>query len=308
LVGTAIQGPAGLVFGGAPKADGTAEYRSVEISKELSKDLVKLASSWQAKERKRSREGTLREYDCGPQPEDMVPVQFIDAREDVHLQRSLSTLKSGSDLTAWTPEDSDVGAPRSFIVAAELKDGKKVRFFGRITKGKQLEGPGRLVAFFSGQRFNTLTEQKAVIIDAGFDCVEVDGFLIIMKPNGFESLFAYETNLKERATAIIDGLEPYLEPEKLVALRSGIGTNRNLLRQIAGRIRIDLRTADPRKVRDAVKRCKLNVTVNVVDGKLKLGFEGNDPQGLIRLLTDRAVESIVSGTSYIATALETVGS
>lgn len=143
-------------------------------------------------------------------------------------------------------------------------------------------------------------------MDSGFDCVELGYFLLILKPNGFESLFSYETSLQERATAVIDQLEHHLEPEQLAALRSDVQTNRNLLRQIAGRVRIDVATADPAKVREAVKRCNLNVTVKEVGGRMRLGFEGNDPQDLIRLLTDRAVESIVSETPYIATALETV--
>ena len=98
LLSATVHGPVSLIFGGCPKADGTAEYRDVAIAKELSKDLAKLAANWQAKERKHLREGTLREYDCTPQPEGLAPVQFIDIRRDAHLKRSLAAIKPSSEL------------------------------------------------------------------------------------------------------------------------------------------------------------------------------------------------------------------
>jgi hypothetical protein len=306
LLGSTVQGPVGLFFGGEPNADGTADYRPVPIEKRLGHDLVDLINLWRSKTRKHSTDSALREYDSAPQPEGHQLTQFIDLEGDTHLKKALAALKAATDLPAWTPADPRVGNPRSFVIEAALKDDGRARFFGRITKGKQLQGPGRVVAFFEGERFHALVEQKVIIVDATFDCVQLDTYLFILKPTGFESLFSYEISLAANAKKTMDSMAQYLEPVKLASLRSAVDSNRLLLRQIAGRIRIDLKTADPERIREAIDRCKFNVTIDFSGGKLRLGFAGDDPQDLIKLLTERGVESIVSGKPYIATALEAV--
>ncbi len=251
--------------------------------------------------------GTISEYDCVRQPEGYQRAQFIGLEDDDHMKAALKSLKPAADTPTWSALDPKVGRPRSFVIEAAGPNDSKVQFFGRLTKGQQLEGPGKLLAFVEGDRFRALMDQKVYIVDARFDCVAFHPFLFVMRPTGFESLFAYETQLVAKAGERIDSLKSFLSTEKLVVLRSAIGTNRNLLRQIAGRIRIDLNTADPARIKVAIAKCKLNVTLEVKDGKMKLDFEGNDPQGLIQLLTDRAVEGLVSGHPYIAPALLAVG-
>jgi len=308
LLGSAVEGPTTLLFGGLPNADGTAEYRSVQISKELAKDLTALVNVWSRRAQRRSKSVGLREYDCAPQPEGHQKIQYIAIDDDTHIQRALSSVTPSTDVPVWSPKDDKVGKPRSFVVSATVKGTGNARFFGRITKGKQLVGPGRVVAFFEGNRFQSLVEQQVILVDASFDCVEFGGFLFIWKPNGFESLFAYEVSLSARARSAVNGLEPYLYPETFVTLKSAIAANRHVLRQIAGRIRLDLKTADPEKVRVAIARCGLNVSIDISDGKMRLGFQGNDPQDLITLLTERTVEAMVSGRPFIATSLEPVRS
>ena len=306
LVRTNTQGPATLTFGGEPNADGTAEFRSVPIAKELAKDLVRLINVWIAKQRATLARTRLREYDCAPQPDDEQLVQFLEIKGDKHLERALKSIGASSDLHTWSAADPEVGKPRSFVLTAVAPSGHPVRFLGRLTKGKQFTGRNRIVAFLEGGRFQSLSEQSAVLIDSVFDCVEAEGHLLIFKPAGFESLFSYETSLAERAATTLSGLAPYLEPDKLVSLRANIGVNRTHLRQIAGRIGLDLGKVDPARVKLAITRCGFNVTLDVTREGLRLGFEGDDPRDLIRLLTERGVESIITGRTFIATALESV--
>jgi hypothetical protein len=113
--------------------------------------------------------------------------------------------------------------------------------------------------------------------------------------------------LAANAAKTIDGIQDFIDATKIAALRAQVGRDRGLLRRIGGKIRLDLATAHPDKIREAIKKCKFNVTVDTSGGALKLGFEGDNPRDLIRLLTERGVESIVSGRPFIATALEVVG-
>jgi hypothetical protein len=306
LVENGVEAPVDFFFGGEPKADGTAEYRSIQHTAELRKDLLKLVAVWRSKESKHLSEKLVSEYDCVRQPEGYITAQFIDLRVDDHLSKALKSLKPAADTPVWTTDDAEVGKPRSFVIEAKGATQSKIRFFGRITKGQQLVGPGRMLAFVEGDRFRALIDQKVFVIDARFDCVEVGPYMFILRSTGFESLFAYETSLKERADERIESLAPYVAADKIRALKVAIGTNRNLLRQISGRIRIDLKTADPARIQAAVTKCHLNVIVDTSGKVIRLSFQGDDPQGLIQLLTDRAVEGIVSGTSYIAPALQDV--
>jgi hypothetical protein len=306
LVENGVQDSLSFFFGGRPRKDGTAEFRCLQTYKEFRSDLVRLVGSWRKGDGQRSLGAPLHPYDSVRQPVGHERAQFIDLEEDDYLTKALKALRSAADTPAWSEKEKEFGRPRSFVIEATTGNGARALFFGRITRGQELVGTGKLLAWVEGNRFRALMDQAAFVIDGRFDCVVLPRYFFVMRPGGFESLFAYEAMLLARADERIDVLKNYMEPAQAASLRSAVASNRNLLRQLAGRIRIDLATADHARIRLAIERCKLNVSVAVVDGKLRLGFAGDDPNGLIQLLTDRAVEGIVSRTAYIAPALQRI--
>jgi len=296
-----------LVFGSTPDDHGKAEFRDVPTRIELRHDLIGLISEWRRRTAHDTEVRRLREYDSEPQPEDAQRTQFIDVTEDSYLRNALQPLGEGADIPAWTRSDKAVGKPWSFGITVNLSGDGRARFLGRITKGQQLTGSGRVVAFLEGQRFQGLEESHAIILDPEFDCVLVDDYVLIFDSLKFESMFAYSATLATLATRTIDEVQDFIKPELLDTLKQRVGANRALLRRVAGRIRVDLRTADPVKIRRAIDTCHFNVSLDVENGRVKLGFANNDPGDLVKLLTDRAVDSMISGRSYIAGTLEPVG-
>ncbi len=272
----------------------------------MSRDLIDLLREWQGTLRKQRSTLKVRPYDCSPHVSGQAGVQVVDLREDEFLKNAMDAITDGSDLEEWKKDDPAVGRPRSFVIEGGLSDLGRIRFYGRITKGKQLSGPGKLIAFFEGDRFQFLEDQRAILINS-YDCIEFDGAAYILSPGGFESLFSYEAELKKAASKSLRSVEEFIEPDDLHILQTALASDRNLMRQFAGKIKLNLATADPANVKAAVAKCKLNVEVNEKGGRMKLHIIGGDPKGLVTLLTEKAVSSIASGTPFIAGALTAIG-
>jgi hypothetical protein len=303
-----IAGSPELTFGSSPDESGQSQYRDVPIKAELQRELAGLIVEWRRRALRNHEVHRLREFDSEPQPEDARRSQYIDLRENEYLRQALTPLGEGADIPAWTRSDKAVGKPWSFAVSVKLAGDGRARFLGRITKGQQLKGSGRVVAFLEGRRFQGLEESNAIILDPDFDCVVADDYVLVFNALKFESMFAYAKSLSAYANRTIDEIQGYIQSDLLDTLRRQVGASRALLRRVAGRIRVDLRTADPAKIQRAIERCSFNVTVSTDGGRLRLGFANNDPQDLIKLLTDRGVESMITGRGYIAGTLEPVGS
>ncbi len=302
VVSTEVDGPAGLFFGGAPSDDGIAEYRDVPTKAALRHDLEDLIGRWRSKFHRKYGDQPPREFDSAPQPEDVQGVQYIRLDENDFLRAAVGAVASSTDVPAWTRRDKAVGHPRSFVLSVKLKRAGTAHFFRRLTPAKELRGPGKVVAFLEGKRFQALEESRVILIEDSFDCVAFDGDLFIMNPLGFESLFAYATSLSQNANATIDSVQSYIDPALIGGLRSEVGSNRVYMRRLAGRIQVDLAHLGIEAVRSTVQEYHFNVRVDESGGRLRLGFDRGDPKDLIRLLTDSAVRSALTGRKFIATA------
>jgi hypothetical protein len=305
LVGAEIEGPASLFFGGFPDKDGVAEYRHAPIYANLSHQLIGLVGTWRARHRADGAKGLIRDYDSAPQPEDAEGIQYISIEGDKQLEDALAPFGESATVAMWNPEDKSWARPHSYVVSVNLKGNGTARFFGHLTEAKRLES-GKVLAFFEGKRFQSLEDEQAILIDANFDCVVCGGEMFITRGASFESLFSYERSLQANAKQAIDHVSQFIDPAKLELLRTAVGANRSFLRRIAGRIKVDLATAPQANIREAIDKCHLKVTMATPNGHLLLGFEGENPKDLIRLLCDRPVEAIISRRPFIATALEEI--
>jgi hypothetical protein len=305
LVGAEIEGPASLFFGGWPDENGVAEYRHAPIYANLSHQLVGIIEVWRARHRSDGAAGLIREYDSAPQPEDAEGIQHISIEGDAQLEAALAPFGESATVTMWDPRAKSWARPHSYVVSVNLKGNGTARFFGHMTDAKRLES-GKVLVFFEGKRFQSLEEEQAILIDANFDCVVCGGEMFITRGPSFESLFSYERSLQANATRAIDQVSQYIDPSRLELFRTAVGANRSYLRRIAGRIKVDLATAPHANIREAIDKCHLKVTMKTPNGRLQLGFEGENPKDLIRLLCDRPVEAIISRRPFIATALEEI--
>ena len=297
-----VEEPVSITFGGTPGRDGVAEYRAVPIKADLKNDLRGLVETWRSKFIRSGNDRSLREFDSAPQPEDAQGVQYLSLADDEFLRRAIGAIGPPTDIPEWTRRDRDVGKPRSFVISVKLHEGGRALFCRRLTPAKQLRGPGKVVAFLEGTRFQALEEQRVILLEDTFDCVEYGGNLFILNPPGFESLFAYVTRVYERANEVIGNIQPYIDTSVFDALRQKVGSNRSYMRRIVGKVLLDLSAVDVDAVRQTVTEWGLNVTVTGSGGELILGFARGDPTDLIRVLTESAVRSAITGRKFIATA------
>jgi hypothetical protein len=245
---------------------------------------------------------SIREYDSAPQPEDVRGIQHRRISTDPHLRVALGVPMAPPSVTMWSSRDRAIGHPKSFVILVNLEGAGTARFFGHISAGKELAGPGKVVAYFEGRRFKSLSDARAILLEDSFDCVACGDDLFIMRPTRFESLFAYITSLSRHATETIDAMQAHIEPANLAAFRDRVEANHVLLRRVAGKVIIDPATADVNVVRQVVTDYGFNVKVRTTHAGLVLGFDNDDPRDLVRLLTDSAVVSAITRRKFIATA------
>lgn len=297
-----VEEPVSLTFGGWPGESGVAEYRAVPIKADLRHDLKGLVETWRSKFNRGDNDRTLREFDSAPQPDDSQGVMHIPLSENEFLRGAIGAIGPPADIAEWTVRDREVGKPRSFVISVKLQGGGTARFCRRLTQAKQLRGPGKVVAFLEGKRFQALEEQRVILLEDSFDCVESEGNLFIFNPSGFETLFAYTMRVSARASESIDRVQQYIDSSVISELRQQVGSNRSYMRRVAGKIVLDLSTVDADAVRQTVTEWGFNVTVTGSGRDFKLGFAGGNPKDLIRVLTESAVGSAITGRKFIATS------
>ena len=161
--------------------------------------------------------------------------------ENDFLRAAVGAVASSVPRASMDPSRQSGRTSAVFLSFGQAQAGRTAHFFGRLTPAKELRGPGKVVAFLEGKRFQQSSEESRVIlIEDSFDCVAFDGDLFIMNPLGFESLFAYATSLSQNANATIDSVQSYIDPALIGGLRSEVGSNRVYMRRLAGRIQVDL--------------------------------------------------------------------
>lgn len=299
-----LEVPPSLLFGGPPDEDGVTPYRRAQIAAELQVQLRDLITEW----RERQHEsGRLRVFDSAPLPKEDRGIQYLRLSGNRHLQRFIESIPEPSDCVGWTEDDLEVGRPLSFVIVAKFRDRSSARFFRRLTPSKELRATGKVIAFLRGNRFEALEESRAILLESSFDAIEFGDYLFILRPRGFERIFDYTLSLRSHARAAIRGISAYIKPDLLDSFREHVLTRPKYLHKMAGQILLDLANVDHARLKKTVDEWGFNVVVEGVGGELTLGFANNDPEDLVRVLTEAAVVSAITNRKFIAEAKTEVG-
>lgn len=279
--------------------DGDApEYKTIIISKDVVNSFKNMFSNFLTKFTIMHNNGDLKlvKYTSGFKP-DAHHIEFIHVT-DTQFESIANTIPNASDALALSPDDKKFVSRLKFYVLTITNDDKNIYFFKRYSQTKELGHKNGFIISWMGSQYNKIND-SAFSFDDTIDCIINDGILFSFNKKNTEIIFKYYEEITKNAFSTIDKISKHIPIHNLETFKRDCSTHLNKLEKLRNISQKGyLPKLDIEKIREIIKKFKLNVKIVNVEGVEMLEHDTKDKWALLNLLDDSYLSSLLTGNDY----------
>jgi len=241
----------------------------------------------------------LRPYDPGYTP-DWNELAYVDLGENQAIAELIAQISQVQEAEIFRERDDIVDHLRFYAIVVSPNAQQRAVFFRTYSPKKELTRRAGFAALLSRGHYDKV-DTKIFLFDRQVDCFSWSGYLFIHSTSGFQRIFKYFEQLRERAndtvTTILDRV-PISNADAFRAAGTGQMQMMSKLAQIARKPYLNRVTIQD--IRRTIAEFKLEVQIVNENGQEKLLFEANPNKRwlILKLLDDDFLGSIMTHEKY----------
>jgi hypothetical protein len=275
----------------------------LQLTDELTEEFRASAKKAIQKYSRMGEEGELKlqPYDAGSKP-DSHEVEFLDLTEHKSIEKQVDSLSSLAQIPVFKVDEAFVTGLRFYAIILQCKNRVPLYFFRNYTPKKELSRSSLFAALFEQGTFDRI-KQPVFLFDHGIDSVSRDGEMYIFNKHNFEKIFQFfELVLKTAAQTLvtIKTHVPIANFDEFERACSGHLQMQAKLKNIASKPYLKkVKMADIKHVLTEFPSLKVKIVQK--NGRDMLLFDPKDKWGVLRLLDDDYLGSVLTGEKYEVT-------
>ena len=228
-------------------------------------------------------------------------IEYLNLDQNEHVARQITTLcKRQFQLEAFDQDDTFVGKLRFYAIVLKPQSPPPVICFRSYTRKKELSRSPFFAITMRNGIYDSVSE-GTLLFDKHVDCIAIGSDMLILNKDKFQKIFQYYEELAKSAKKVLGVIKKHIPIDDFEAFSSACqGHLQKLakLKNIAGKPYLQhLRMSDIKKV---IGKYNLSITTVGKGGNEKLHYDSSDKWGILRLLDDDYLESLMTGSSYEA--------
>lgn len=274
------------------------EYRNLATTKDVIKTFKKMIGEYLLRYRKLHKDGDLRlvKYTSGFKP-DSYHVEHIKVTGS-NFESIINSVPSPADTKLLSPDDTKYISRLKFYVIIMTYNGKRILFFKRYSKTKELGHKNGFLISWIGTQYAKVSD-SVFTFDDTFDCMVCDGILLSFNKKNTEVIFKYYEDLTRSAFSTIDKIAIHIPIHNLEEFKNDCSTHLHKLDKLRNIAQKGyLPQLDIEKIKEIIFKFHLQIKIVVVNGKELLEHDTNNKWALLNLLDDSYLSSLLTGTNY----------
>lgn len=292
-----------VLLGSAKDAEGDREFRRLVLGTSLRQEFEDRALAFLAGKNVARAQGDIEfaQYEPGERPESHQ-VRFAKIADDLVLKAFFDALPDAGSVDAFVRNDDILKKVRFFVTSVSSKDGRRLRLFHTMSRGKVLVKTNKIIATFSGEKFESILDSDPLMFDPKYQIVADDEYVFIFGHEGFHQIFDFYEGLKEYAEATLDEINKLLPITKFDGFKGQVVSNKRRLRRLRDiALKGHFKKVSISKIKETIKEYELNVKVEKnAEGVEQIVFDEKNCDEILKLLEDQFVASGMTGVKYEA--------
>ncbi len=229
---------------------------------------------------------------------DTHEVECLDLDEHDAVADQIESLETVNELDTFSQDRDFINGMRFYVITLTPKKGEPLLFFRTYSPKKELTR-SRLFAIVLQKGHYDRYRDAMLLFDQGVDCIVYGNHLFIINKGNFQRIFRFYELLIETARETLDEIKQRIPIKNFDAFE--IACEGHLqkiakLKNIASKPYFaSITMSDIRKV---IKKYKLPIKTVGKGKNEKLMFDDKDKWGILRLLDDDYLESVMTGENY----------
>ena len=277
-------------------------FMSIELSTEVNetfRNIVKSTLVHYAKEWYK-HDLIVRSYAVESKTDD-YEFEYLHLVDHDSIARQIEPLSSLQDLGTFREEPWFVEGLRFYVIVVKPLDGEPVYFYRSYTPKKLLSQSSFFGIRRGANEYNRVDE-PIFLFDQHIDCFSRGNHLFILKKENFHYIFRFLEEVIKTAKQTLARIESHIPIVNFAEFARSCERNSTKMRKlknIATQPYLDSITmADIKK---AIAAHNLNIQIVTVNGQEMLRYDPTEQYGILKLLDDDYLQSIMTNKSYEAT-------
>jgi hypothetical protein len=252
------------------------------------------------KKLEQKRDLVLREYVVETKP-DEYEIEYLDISKSEYetISKQIKPILSFQDMGTFQDEKWFVSNLRFYVIKVTPLTGKSIYFYRAYTP-KKILSKSPFFAMWRGTNEYDRLKEAVFLFDNHLDCISDGNFMFLLKKENFHYIFHFLDEIKksaEEALLLIKELIPIVNFDKFACDCKSHPSKLRKLKNISAQPYLHLITIDD--IKNVILENNLqNIRIDIVDGKEMLRYDPFDPYGILKLLDDDYLQSIMTNRSY----------
>ncbi|MGC7873718.1 Kiwa anti-phage protein KwaB-like domain-containing protein [Desulfosporosinus sp. SYSU MS00001] len=248
----------------------------------------------------------LKEYNAGYKA-DAHEIEYLTVTEEINTSLNDVIKSIPSDIKPFDLDETKFLNKLSYyFVMLSNSIGDRVILFRKYNSKKELTRSGLFAAILNNGIFDRL-EYKTLLFDDKIDCFYFNGSIFVENTYYFQLIFDYYEGLKANAETILETIASKIPVSGWTEFHNHCIGNQNMLAKlnnVASKPYFrDLTMADLRRTID---HYGLDIQVIEEDGVEKLLYLDTDRWGLLKLLDDDYLDSVMTNGRYLVNSKKAI--
>lgn len=275
------------------------EYHRLTVTDSVTAEFSSVVTSILASKKRNVDSGNfaIRSYDAVAKL-DKHEIEHLDLSKQPEIKDQISGLTNIAKLARFADNIDLVSSLRFYVIVLQPDQGKPIFCFRTCSSKIELSQSKKIAIYFSGNQYDRFNE-SLLVFDRGIDCLCRGDDLFILNKGQFEIVFQFFKQVKKAASETLATIKTTIPIHNFEQLESACLGHLHMLKKLKNiasqpylsRIKIS-------DIRTAIKEMKLNLKVEMHDGKMKVVFDPKDKWAILRLLDDDYLQSVMTGEKY----------
>lgn len=227
-------------------------------------------------------------------------IEYLDLSNYEHIQKQVAPLSSLIDLGGFDNDQTFVKNLRFYVIVLQLPT--PIYCFRWYTPKKRLtrEEPGTSFGALWHQDRYEVVEEDLLLFDEEIDCFAQENHIFILNKDKFQRIFRFFELIRELADTALNVLENKVPIKGFDRFREDCKKHTNKMIKLASIAKKpyveNISITDIKKVLE--KYDEVSVICQEVGDEEMLLYDPSDPWGILHVLDDDHLESIMTGLSY----------
>lgn len=275
------------------------EFQRVIITKTVAEEFQNLALNALKglAESSESDDLVLRDYDPGTLLAS-YEVECFRLSDDDPVANQIRAMGDPTKLDKFDEDDKFIDNLRFYVTTLKPTSGKPVMLFRLYSMKKEL-GRSRLFAITRSKGQYDTVEDTVLLFDRIVDCVVCGDWLFILNKDRFQKIFKYFEELKKTARQTLEVIKAHVPIDDFPAFAKACEGQLQRLAKVKNIANKPyLKSLTIKDLKKVIRKYNLPIQT-VGSGKdEKIHYDDSDKWGILRLLDDDYLESVMTGRTY----------